>query len=88
MKAAVYGITILTALVFATTSVAYAQWETANILIDGWKACQKIEADEKSAGAPDYLRAGVYLGYIMGFLHGTGDNYKIPVGVTPKQLSA
>ena len=85
---AIFGMAIVTAFVFAATSVGYAQWGTANILVDGWKACQKIDAGDKDVGATEFLQAGTYAGYVMGFLHGTMDGYKIPIGATPKQLLA
>ena len=85
---AIYGMAVVTAFVLAATSVGYAQWGTANILVDGWKASQKIEAGDRDVGGAEFLHAGVYAGYIMGFLHGTADNYKVPTGASPKQLCA
>jgi hypothetical protein len=83
---ALYKIAFVTVFVLAPISVAYAQWGTATLLVDGWKSSQKIEAGKEDVSFTEYLQAGAYCGYIMGFLHGTGDTYKIPTGATPKQL--
>jgi hypothetical protein len=83
---AIYGIAIVIAFVFAATSLGYAQWGTSKVLMEGWKAFQKVETNDKSVVPSEYLLAGAYAGYIMGFLHGTMDTYKIPARETPKQL--
>ena len=79
---AIMSIAIVCMLAF--TSTGYAQWETAHFLVGGWKATQKLDTDNRDVGEPEYLQAGVYLGYIMGFLHGTWYLYKIPTNAQPK----
>jgi len=82
----IYRIAIVTTFVFAAISVGHAEWGTAEILLDGWKAFQKLEANDKDVSPSEYLLAGAYAGYIMVFLHGTMNTYKIPAGETPKQV--
>jgi len=79
---------IAIAFVFLSSSVAEAQFFTGHMLVDDWKAYQRVESRQlrDSDMIGDTIKNGHYMGFVMGVWNTADYYYTTPGGITGGQM--